>query len=965
MKKVTTNDIKKMKELTGINYASKQYFFQKADKRWLQPLHKEKYFNFETMSAVRDNEGYLLPELSYLERMTKEASDKVTEIILSQTMPKDCNPAFIERLFHMCSQMPAEHVSTLVGKILEERWIEKILQREDVLGSSLIPIGATLKNLREDKYYKELFACFNAATKSVLRTGDSLQINMETFKYLSDPVFDKSEREESRYLKFLINFLSDAVKNNPNIFKYFSSWSTSEGFGLQHKILRRLNNLLIEYSSNLSVSQDEIRSMYSKCVNPSISNNPLFFRFNFFILALQKKTFKKEIKEMLLSAIEKENHVFFSDNDFIVDFEFMVSSHLGLFSQDEKDRYINAIRDIMTKKKEGVSDDKQIKIGSRLFSLIWKYHDLTDVQQKKIQDDGFSLFKREEVNLQYDFPIGKIKSGFVDEKSPVTFQHYTVKEIIKKLQEELHPKKIQASDYSDEVWDGETGFFIRKGAEGIGNELKIDMGRKFSEYMQHAEDFFDRKKMPAFYTHSFLTGFFNFAKNNKEKVQDDTLLSILNLCIAIAESGKKEEFIDKKSSGWNDEVNHYWGEVHKEMCIVLGVLIGYCNKKFFSKNRSDIFDVVQYLLSHKQPTIEDESPRTAIMSAADHERGEHVVASPLSIAINTVRGSAFRLFINFMCKNHTLSKEISADIKEAFEGLLWKEKTKSIWFMLGHYLAYLYDRDKEWTIEILSKIFPKERKDFYLVAWEGYLSQTVLKKMFFDTHLQKIYEENIKTEKIQRRDMEYIVDPADRLGQHIALASIHFPEFDFSHDLFKSFFKGASISAKKGFASFIGSFIFENRINEVNNRKQVINRIDEIWDYLIDSGDVELLKETGSWLRMSEKGDILEPKAFIEKVLNTLRKTGGEINDNNLFAYHCSDTLLKLADTDPKEVFEVVELYLLNNKILYLTDELVNIFKKLQKSIKPEKFDGLISKLLQKNQQVFSRLGDLKSKKVK
>ena len=963
MKKVTTNDIKKMKELTGINYASKQYFFQKADKRWLQPLHKEGYFDFEIINAVRDGEGYLLPELSYLERMTKEAPDEVTEIILSQTMPKDCNPTFIERLFHMCSQMPAEHVSTLVGKILEERWIEKILQREDVLGSSLIPIGATLKNLREDKYYKELFACFDAATKSVLRAGDSLQINMETFKYLSDPVFDKSEREESRYLKFLIDFLSDAVKNNPNIFKYFSFWSTSEGLGLQHKILRRLNNLLIKYSDNLNVSQDEIRSIYSKCVNSSTSNNLLFFRFSFFILALQKKTFKKEIKEMLLSATEKENHVFFSDNDFIVDFEFMVSSHLGSFSEDEKDKYINTIIDILTIKKDGVSDNRQIETGSRLFSLIWKYHNLTDVQQKKIQDEGFSLFKGEEVNLQYDFPIDKIKSGFVDEKSPVTFQHYAVKEIIKKLQEELHPKKIQASDCSDEVWDSETGFFIRKGAEGIGNELKIDMGRKFSEYMQHAEGFFDRKKIPEFYTYSFLTGFFNFAKNNKEKIQDDNLLSILNLCIAIAESGKKEEFIDKKSSGWNDEVNHYWGEVHKEMCSVLGVLIGYCNKKFFSKNRGNIFDVVQYLLSHKQPTIEDESPGTSIMSAVDHEGGEYMVASPLSIAINTVRGSAFRLFINFICKDHTLSKEISTDIKEVFEDLLSKEKTKSIWFMFGHYLAYLYDRDKEWTIEILSKIFPKERKDFYLATWEGYLSQTMFKKMFFDTHLQKIYKENIKTEKIQR-DMEYTVDPADRLGQHIALASIHFSEFNFNHDLFKSFFKDASINAKKGFADFIGSFIFENRISEVNNRKQVIDRIDEIWDYLINSEDVELLKETGSWLRMGEKGDILEPKAFIEKVLNTLRKTGGEINDNSLFAYHCGDTLLKLADTYPKKVFEVVELYLLNNKILYLSDELINIFKKLQKSTKPEEFDGLISKLLQKNQQVFSKLGDLKPREV-
>ena len=699
----------------------------------------------------------------------------------------------------------------------------------------------------------------------------------------------------------------------------------------------------------------KVRALYSKRLNASIVDSVLFFRFSFFILALHKEIFTEEIKEMLLSITREEGHDFFSSDGSIADFEFMIAKYFDLFSIDEQDGYIDSMIEILSQKKENASDDKWIGAGSRLFSLLEKYHGLTDEQRARIEGEGFSL---QEVELWNSWPVGEMRFSTrpINEKSPVSFKDYTIPEIIEKLQKELHPESMKADKcqgLSEERNSG--GDIDRNSPRGVGDELKMDIARRFTVYVRHAEKFFNREKMPAFYTHAFLLGCLSFITKNEEKVPDGDLLSILNLCEVITKSGKEKEFIEGKPSGWDDEINHYWNEVHREMCSALDEIIRRCSKDFFQENRSSIFDITQYLLSHKQPTTKDESPGTAIIGSG--VKG-YTVASPLTIAINTVRGTALRTFISFMRKDHFVLGIVSDDVKEVFEKLLEKEETKSIWFLLGHYVMFFYDRDQEWAVTLLPKIFPKEKKDFYLVAWEGYLLQTISKKIFFDAYLQSMYKENIKTEKVAR-EMEYMIDPADRLGQHMAAAFIHFPEFDLGHDLFKSFFRDADNLAKISFVRFIDyNFIQSDNFNTHTNKEKISEKIKNLWGYLIGNESDEVLCEMDSW--MMQKNAIFAPKFLADKILHTLIKTNGKMKN---YPYFMRDALPKLVRDFPQTVFQIMELYLLSDesKIYYLDDDLFGVFEFLQESIGQMEFRGLVSNLLKKNPQLFSRLNDLKS----
>ncbi|MCY4577288.1 MAG: hypothetical protein OXB96_02580 [Candidatus Kaiserbacteria bacterium] len=946
MKKPDVKDIEQMEELIRINDASKRYFFQNAGKRWLQPLHEKGYFDFGKMDTK-----YKFPtEILYLKRMVKEAPECVLEIILSQKISKEG----VYFVFFLGGEMQqVEQVGRMSEKIVSEGWIEEGLQ-EGTHPTFLVYLYKIFKVLEKGKDYKNLFLLFGCLVKAMLSRGEVHRNPFDYFERISGLVFDSTKGSDVAHkcFEFLVGLFFDLIKNNADAFDDFSFWCTSGGFDLRHTILRKLANLLSDYSR--VISADLVRALYSQRLRVHVSDSSLFFRFIFFVLSLRGDAFREEMKGMLMLAVEAENLDIFSHRCVRVDFEFMLSNHLDLLSDAEKDEYINAILGILSKKKmKEVLGGRLIDVGSRIFSLIQKCHGLNDEQKEWVRSAGFSL---RAVELSDFYPIGDVRVGFVDEKSPISFKDCAILQIVEKLQGELHPRNMKTDDHYgfDEKWDDKAGVFVKDSSWGVGGELKIDIARRFAEYMQYAEKFFDREKMPAFYTYSFFSGCLNFIKNNKERVQDDDLLSILDLCVVIVESGRRKEFIDKKPSGWDDEVNHYWNGVHREMCSVLNGLVQCCSEDFFKKNKGKVFEILQYLLSHKQPTIEDESPETAIIGSG--EQG-YTVGSPLAVAINTVRGSAFGVFINFICKDYVISNKVSDDVKRVFEDLVGREKTKSVRFMFGYYSMFLYDRDQEWVTTMLPKIFKKEKEDLYPVAWEGYLSQAVFKKMFFDAYLQDMYKENIKAEKVER-DMEYAVDLAERLGQHIALAFINFSEFDLDHELFAFFFKNATEKAKKGVVSAISYFIFENRINEARNKGQTIDRIGKIWDYLIDNENVEVLKEVGSWLRMSEKNNILSPVVFFDKVLRTLRKTNGEINEGDLFIYCCEDALSIFAVDCPEKVFEIIELYLLNNEIHYLGDGWFGIFQILQKLVDQVEFKGLVSKLLQKGPE-FSKLNDL------
>ena len=206
---------------SGGNYF---YVFNKASKNWVEIFDQKKYFNFNKLGSVRDEQGRILPEILYLKRMTEEAPSKVERIILSQEIPKDCSPELVEELFSICSQMPSKYVGTLVGKMLEDKWVEKILQKEfDPI--SLFYLQKMFEVLKEGKDYENMFLLFGSLIKAILNENSNLTLsNHYQFDCMLRIVFDDVQNIDiaCKYSDFLIKLFSDITRENPDSFLHFS-----------------------------------------------------------------------------------------------------------------------------------------------------------------------------------------------------------------------------------------------------------------------------------------------------------------------------------------------------------------------------------------------------------------------------------------------------------------------------------------------------------------------------------------------------------------------------------------------------------------------------------------------------------------------------------------------------------------------------------------------------------------------
>jgi len=389
-----------------------------------------------------------------------------------------------------------------------------------------------------------------------------------------------------------------------------------------------------------------------------------------------------------------------------------------------------------------------------------------------------------------------------------------------------------------------------------------------------------------------------------------------------------------------------WITVHKVMAdILLHILEGEDDKEKIQKdNREKIIPLISYLLGIKEsPSVADEKP----------EYGE-----PFNVAINSVSGRAYQSFVMFIQND---GKELAPDVKAIYTKTL-ADNSLAVRFVIGHYLAIFYFRDKEFIIDLLPEIFPKdilEKKDIYLAAWEGYLVNTLYDKLFIE--LKEYYGYAIFLDPKEYTERKYTKELDEALAVHIALAYVHLG-LEQDDELFQLFWITPNIKRHKEFISFIGRSCLsrdqagDEWLKENNVSKE---KLLKFWDAaLLNISEPEVLSGFGYWINRDV--EILPDSDVVEKMADTLKKSNGDIE----WDYNLTRRLPIFAEKNQEKTLEIITSYLLdssgdklnqNRRVPFLHgDEIKESLKIIykNKTLRP-RVTSLINTLIEKGSSTF------------
>jgi len=527
-------------------------------------------------------------------------------------------------------------------------------------------------------------------------------------------------------------------------------------------------------------------------------------------------------------------------------------------------------------------------------------------------------------------------------RGPITQEEFgklSIADISEKLRSEWTPQKMSEQNTGDD--------FLRPlNAEGVGDLLKKDIRKRPQDYVVNAALFFARDTLDQHYTYSFLRIIQEILRNPEETdVADIDWSNLINLSLAIKESGESQSFKGSKERDSFDAWLAGWDAVHSACTDVIQELLREKDSSLlidFPKNRENLFKILGYLLNYPDPTPEDEKRNTSKIKIQSQDDAEYSMSDPYTTAINTVRGRAFQTFVSFVYLDGKIfgkdeDSKISADVKNLYEKVLNQEKTLSIRFLFGHYVPTFYFRDTKWIYKLLPEIFPVDdnKLDLYLSAWEGYLSSNLFIEIFLDSNFVDLYSRAIVLSPDRYTKRKYYKELDDGLATHLALAFIYFEDFEFEHELYRSFWNTKITKRWSGFISFIGRHYIsgdDKRSSTSLTKEQIVGRLKKFWDWILDNcNDQEALVAFGYW--MNNEKELFEYKWLAEHILKTLEKTQGNIE----WEYGLMKSLVKLATKAPEETVQLLRHYLLGLTTtkgvtrgwIYLESEMFDTFKVL------------------------------------
>jgi len=1023
-------DKEQLRNLIHVNPDARQYFYAKADERWLDWLWENGFLDVIKEKAEDPNRyGDTPPELNYLVRMTEKTPAKVVDIMLQVPISSETfNPVVVDRFLAICSTLPADQLARMVEKIRNESLIllmsafrllgfeykkmfKTLADAENyqsllVLAEAVLAVRTqgkmekTPRRHRDMPFYFDALSstkvfehlshvdaeyreqAFGLATKVmadiiVLLNKKLVLSDQEQLLQLAEQAIGDEEESEKvfkvddRLLLYDVDFFDLEPGREDRL-------SSEDDMRQLVAVIKALAQKLIGDRCN---KPEAIRDVYKRYVgdfdNPDakLPDSPTMWRLRLFLLSLCPEAFKDELKKALFRLFEIEQY-----HEIIRDTEYKKALQKGFVSLSEQDKrqYVKRVMEYFTRQ-ETEEENWHIRSGSHILSMIASQ--LTEEEKGQAEEAGFNL----DPNYQPEPSIGRPCVGTVVPRGPIPqeeFGELSIAEIAEKLRNEWKPNELTKRNTTDD-------FLNPLNADGVGEKLSNDIPNRLQEYVLNASSFFERGVLDEHYTYSFLRGIQKTINADRVHASIVNWDGVIDLCMAIKVSGEKAPFEEeKRERGWFDTFRAGWGAVHFAMTEVLQELLTEKNGLLsldFGVYRDRILTIVSYLLAHPDPSPEDEQIDTAKSTTSSSGETGYQVNDPLHMAVNAVRGQAFKAFVWFMeqdgnkCKKEDAVK-IANDVKKSYESALEKETTRAIMFMFGHYLPFFYFRDRDWIRGLLQQIFPPERgkKPLYTAAWEGYLSQNLYEGMFFDPEIQKLYERGLAlTDTDYPPQQEHFKKPDEGIAEHLALAFMHYKKFGLDTPLFKAFWKKNHPEMHANFVEFLGrSYVSGNSENArqfLEKEPESKARLKQFWDWLLKKQDEspKPFIKFDYWINL-ENG-IFEPTWLTERVRKTLEKTNGALEED----YKLTESIVRLAQANPEDTLKIAQWYLLeggirrdeHRELLLYTDDWVQwkeAFKILynNQGTKSET-SALINKLIEEGGPKFWNLKEILDKNGK
>ena len=934
-------------ELINVDLDARRYFFHEADERWLDWLWRNGF-----LDAIKEEAATLFttrtPELDYLLRMAGKRPDIVVDIILDTPISTDTrSQEVVYGFLRICSALPANQLARVVDKIRAEQWIQLI---DSIFTQSAFEYEAMLKTLAdgsdfesflvlaeavlavrprekmekdpyfyESPFYLEYLSRTNIfgllATVGPDSAEDALSLATKIMAEVAaldeqdvGPEFQpESERDaliqEMRHRQVgapVFEVTDRYTLSDVDFFDLELGQSGPHSFhGDFHEMAAVVKTLLSRLVGERCTESSDVKRIYENHI-VSLPDSRVIWRLRLYALSLCPRVFRDDLRSALFRLFEVERyHEIISG----AEYEKALQKGFPVLSGDEKQDFVQQTIRLFSQ----LSEDRKYD-GSRILSMLLPFLDEKPQLKKQAVEEGLWLDPsyRPKPVLRTGGEFKEIRSRGTDTQEE--FEKQPVADIARKLRSEWNPAILHEQNSTGDRYSP-------LNAKGIGNQIKVDMPRRFSEYIENAEQFFERDVLDQHYTYTYLIGIQETILNHRKTAFEANWNNVVDLLIAIKKSGEKDPFErETRAPNWFETWLADWDAVH---LVATDIVLELISEKDgltlldFSKYRDQIFAVLSYLLKYPAPSPADEDfevPGSAsdIKAMRDDPAGKWAT-DPLNMAINTVRGRAFYVFNQFVFAD---GERIKNDVKQLYEDVIQRENTRAVLAMFGRHLSNFYFRDKNWTRKLLPLIFPQDTAKtwLYSAAWEGYLSAEPYGEMITDPEIQGLYQRALAlTDSDFPPRQKHTKEPDEGIAEHLALAFMYFKEFDLDNQLLQAFWKKDNPKQHAHFVQSLGRFFISEDDSEefFSDNPESKNRLRDLWDWLLQKQEKqEVFEKLGLWINL-DKG-IFEPTWLARRVKETLEKTNGILE----WGYELLKSAPQLAQAAPEETLEIARLYL-------------------------------------------------------
>lgn len=344
--------------------------------------------------------------------------------------------------------------------------------------------------------------------------------------------------------------------------------------------------------------------------------------------------------------------------------------------------------------------------------------------------------------------------------------------------------------------------------EGLGRDLTTVISSNPKRFAAESGKF---KGLNPTYVRSLISG---FRKAIEQKMRFNWK-PIIDLCLWVV--NQPRDIISKTSD--NEDSDSDWGPTRQEIANLIKHGCSATNGKIPIKLRKQVWKVLVPLTDDPEPTLEYEA----------QYGGSNM--NPMTLSINTVRGEAMHAVVHYALwiRRYNDKKDNAEELKSAgFDAMpevrdvlnrhlyIEFDKSTTIRSVYGESLAWLILLDRNWVINNLVRVFPKEAefKELRDAAWDTYLlyGRTNLDIMDILENEYNYAVEQIDKEPDEVNELER---PTRRLSEHLMLlywyGKLSIQQDD---DPLSKFYTKAPISLRSHALGFIG--------RQLNNYKETI-----------------------------------------------------------------------------------------------------------------------------------------------